>query len=49
MVDIYGKEMVSLWRRSLTISPPKMLTDDPRHPIHDSKYKDVDPALLPSS
>jgi 2,3-bisphosphoglycerate-dependent phosphoglycerate mutase len=26
-----------------------MSKDDPKHPVHDPKYKDIDSALLPSS
>ena len=47
MVEIYGESMVSEWRRSYTIAPPKVFEDDARHPINDRRYKQVDPALLP--
>jgi len=39
--------MVNQWRRSYYIAPPKLFTDDLRHPIHDKRYRDVDPSLLP--
>lgn len=44
----YGEEQVNVWRRSYDIAPPKLEAGDPRHPSRDSKYKDVDPKLLPS-
>jgi 2,3-bisphosphoglycerate-dependent phosphoglycerate mutase len=45
----YGEEQVTIWRRSYDIPPPKLEKTDPRHPINDPVYKDVDPSLLPSS
>ena len=41
--------MVAEWRRSYKIAPPVVFPEDPRHPINDEKYKDIDPALLPNS
>lgn len=41
--------MVGEWRRSFVIAPPKVFEDDPRHPINDRRYRDVDPALLPKT
>lgn len=48
MVKKYGEEQVNIWRRSYDVAPPKVLDNDPRHPKNDSKYKDVDPSLLPA-
>lgn len=45
----YGKEQVDIWRRSYDIPPPPLEKTDPRHPSNDPVYKDIDPALLPSS
>lgn len=42
-----GKELVSRWRKSYDALPPMLDESDPRHPIHDLRYKDVDPRLLP--
>jgi 2,3-bisphosphoglycerate-dependent phosphoglycerate mutase len=49
IVEAYGEEMVAEWRRSYVIAPPKVFPEDPRHPINDKRYRDVDPALLPST
>lgn len=49
IVETYGEKMVSEWRRSYVIAPPKVFHDDPRHPINDRRYRDVDPALLPDT
>jgi len=49
IVHKYGKEVVAEWRRSYKIAPPVVFPDDPRHPINDKKYKDIDPKLLPNS
>jgi 2,3-bisphosphoglycerate-dependent phosphoglycerate mutase len=42
-----GKELVSRWRKSYDALPPMLDESDPRHPIHDLRYKNVDPRLLP--
>ncbi len=44
----YGEDQVKIWRRSFNIPPPPLENNDPRHPVNDPMYKDVDPALLPS-
>lgn len=49
IVEAYGEKMVSEWRRSYLIAPPKVFNGDPRHPINDKRYSDVDPALLPDT
>ncbi|OGU97385.1 MAG: phosphoglyceromutase [Ignavibacteria bacterium RIFOXYB2_FULL_36_7] len=45
----YGKEQIDIWRRSYDIPPPPLERTDPRHPINNPVYKNVDPSLLPSS
>ncbi len=47
-VEKYGKDQVQLWRRSYDVRPPAVDVNDPMHPSHDPRYKDVDPSLLPS-
>jgi len=37
----YGEEQVNIWRRSYDIPPPKITPQDPKHPSHDSYYKNV--------
>ena len=43
----YGEEQVHIWRRSFNIVPPLLEPDDPRNPINDPQYRDVDPEVLP--
>lgn len=43
----FGAEQVQVWRRSFDVPPPPLARDDPRHPVHDPRYADVDPAALP--
>lgn len=45
----HGEAQVQIWRRSYDTPPPPMEIQDPRHPSHDARYKDVDPKLLPSA
>jgi 2,3-bisphosphoglycerate-dependent phosphoglycerate mutase len=45
----FGEEQVNIWRRSYDIPPPPLEKTDPRHPINDPLYKNVNPSLLPSS
>jgi len=45
----HGADQVLIWRRSYATPPPPLQEDDDRHPRHDSRYADVDPALLPAS
>ena len=44
----HGDEQVHVWRRSYDVPPPPLDPDDPGHPRFDPRYKDLDPALLPS-
>lgn len=45
----HGEEQVLIWRRSYATPPPPLQEEDDRHPRHDSRYADVDPAMLPAS
>jgi 2,3-bisphosphoglycerate-dependent phosphoglycerate mutase len=45
----YGAEQVKVWRRSYDIRPPDMDRADERHPLHDPRYGDLPPELLPSA
>ena len=49
MVELHGAEQVQVWRRSFDTPPPAMELDDERHPRFDPRYRDVDPAALPST
>ena len=45
----FGPEQVKLWRRSYATPPPPLELDDPRHPRHDPRYRDVAPTALPAT
>ena len=43
----YGEDQVKLWRRSVSVRPPKLDISSEMNPINDIKYKDVDKEELP--
>ncbi len=43
----YGEDQVKIWRRSYDIPPPLLENSDIRHPIHESKFKNLN-CKLPS-
>lgn len=43
----YGEEQVLIWRRSYDVPPAPLAKDDPRSPLLDPRYADIDPKLLP--
>lgn len=45
----YGEAQVKLWRRSYDLRPPALEEQDPRHPCHDPRYKQLSPEELPSA
>jgi 2,3-bisphosphoglycerate-dependent phosphoglycerate mutase len=45
----HGEDQVQVWRRSYDVLPPPLETADPRHPVHDARYADLTPDLLPAS
>ena len=45
----YGEAQVKIWRRSYDVRPPAIETSDERHPIHDRRYADLPPEVLPST
>jgi len=45
----FGAEQVRLWRRSYDVPPPPVGLDDPMHPRHDPRYRDLAPDVLPAS
>ena len=47
VAKIYSPEQVQRWRRSFSERPPQLTEDDPRNPIFDPKYRDVDKKDLP--
>ena len=48
-VEKHGEQQVKVWRRSYDIPPPKLESDDKRHPRFDSRYASVDPTELPAA
>lgn len=46
-VEQYCEGKVTTWRSSYDILPACVDRSDPRHPVNDPKYADVDPDLLP--
>jgi 2,3-bisphosphoglycerate-dependent phosphoglycerate mutase len=45
----YGDEQVQVWRRSYATPPPALTPDDPRHPRHDPRYRELASEVLPSA
>ncbi len=45
----FSREQVRLWRRSFDTPPPALEVDDPSHPRHDRRYKNVASELLPNT
>lgn len=45
----YGEEQVLLWRRAYDVQPPALEDNDPRHPKHDPRYKDLEKKDLPAT
>lgn len=43
----HSEEQVLIWRRAYDIPPPPLELQDPRHPSHDPRYKDINPSELP--
>lgn len=43
----YGEEQIHIWRRSLSVRPPQLEADDPRHPRNDIRYKNIEGNELP--
>jgi 2,3-bisphosphoglycerate-dependent phosphoglycerate mutase len=45
----HGPEQVLIWRRSFDIPPPVLSKDSEYHPIHEAKYKNLDPKDIPDT
>lgn len=43
----FGEEQVKIWRRSFSVRPPELSSDDARNPAKLEQYRSVDPRLLP--
>ncbi len=47
-IEEFGEEQVFTWRRDYETRPPALDLDDPRHPRHDPRYKNLPDSVLPS-
>lgn len=45
----FGETQVKLWRRSYDIRPPGLEEDDPRHPRHDTRYRNLSQEEIPAT
>lgn len=44
----HGEDQVKIWRRSYDVPPPMLKKEDPRHPSHDPRYKDIPANEMPA-
>jgi 2,3-bisphosphoglycerate-dependent phosphoglycerate mutase len=49
MAAEHGPDKVHAWRRSYSVRPPALATDDQRHPRFDRRYADLAPDVLPAT
>lgn len=47
MASKFGEEQVLIWRRSYDVPPPALRADDPRSPVNDPRYKNLEPQDIP--
>lgn len=45
----YGEAQVESWRRSYDVRPPALEEEDPRHPCHDPRYRQLPREQLPAT
>jgi 2,3-bisphosphoglycerate-dependent phosphoglycerate mutase len=45
----FGEAQVKLWRRSYDIRPPALEDQDPRHPRHDARYRELNQEEIPAT
>ena len=45
----FGEAQVKLWRRSYDVRPPALEEDDPRHPRHDPRYRELSRHEIPAT
>jgi 2,3-bisphosphoglycerate-dependent phosphoglycerate mutase len=48
-MEKFGKEQLLLWRRSYSTRPPELSPDNPYSTADDPRYRDIDPAELPTT
>ena len=49
MASKFGDDQVKVWRRSYDIQPPALEKTDSRFPGHDPRYRELEPAWLPTT
>jgi 2,3-bisphosphoglycerate-dependent phosphoglycerate mutase len=49
MAAKFGENQVLIWRRSYDIQPPPLEPSDPRYPINDPRYRDLDKNDVPKT
>lgn len=49
LIAAVGEKQVWRWRRGYEDKPPALAITDPRHPMLDDKYSDLDPIYLPDT
>jgi len=47
MAEKVGAEQVHIWRRSYDVRPPALEDDDDRNPLHEAKYSNLSPKIIP--
>ena len=45
----FGEAQVKLWRRSYDTPPPPLSRDSESHPVHDERYRDLAPGVVPDA
>jgi 2,3-bisphosphoglycerate-dependent phosphoglycerate mutase len=45
----HGEAQVKIWRRSYDIPPPALEQSDERHPLHEARYANLAPSVLPGT
>ena len=45
----HGQDQVHIWRRAYSTAPPPLDPGDDRHPMHDRRYRNLPPELLPAT
>jgi len=48
MAEMFGEEQVRIWRRSYDTPPPPLKKSDPRHPVNDRRYADLNKGEAPA-
>lgn len=49
VIAAVGPDQTNIWRRSYGTPPPALAYDDPRSPLNDPAYFDLDPRMIPQA